>query len=117
MLCHIGAGPAGIMEVTVGVAAVFDGHNGAEASEMASKLLLEYFTLHTYFILDTMLSVLSRKSIGRLPKQGEHFHISQNSNWNEELGQRVLNLGRCSLSLSMCLCVCVSLSLHTHKHA
>ncbi|XP_016703998.1 putative protein phosphatase 2C 76 [Gossypium hirsutum] len=39
----------GVKEVSVGVVAVGDGHNGAEASEMASKLLLEYFALHTYF--------------------------------------------------------------------
>ncbi|KAI5414395.1 hypothetical protein KIW84_040047 [Lathyrus oleraceus] len=48
-------GTMGIREVVVGIVAVFDGHNGAEASEMASKLLMEYFVLHTYFLLDAML--------------------------------------------------------------
>ncbi|PPD68961.1 hypothetical protein GOBAR_DD34160 [Gossypium barbadense] len=33
----------GVKEVSVGVVAVGDGHNGAEASEMASKLLLEIY--------------------------------------------------------------------------
>ncbi|PRQ44472.1 putative protein-serine/threonine phosphatase [Rosa chinensis] len=46
-------GELGIKEVKVGIVAVFDGHNGAEASDMASKLLLEYFVLHTYFLLDS----------------------------------------------------------------
>ncbi|KAM1248153.1 hypothetical protein ACFX2J_043999 [Malus domestica] len=53
-------GRVGIMEkVRVGVAAVFDGHNGVEASDMASKLFLEYFVLHTYFLLDASLSAAS----------------------------------------------------------
>ncbi|KAK1288153.1 putative protein phosphatase 2C 76 [Acorus calamus] len=34
-------GRTGVKEVSVGIAADFDGHNGDEASEMASKLLLE----------------------------------------------------------------------------
>ncbi|TVU25061.1 hypothetical protein EJB05_27537, partial [Eragrostis curvula] len=55
-----------IKEVDVGVVAVFDGHNGAEASEMASKLLLDYFLLHVYFLLDGIYSVMFRKSIGQL---------------------------------------------------
>lgn len=107
-MSHIGAGPAGITEVTVRVAAVFDGHNGAEASEMASKLLLEYFTLHTYFILDTTFSILSKKSIGRLPNKGEDYRTSQTRNWNEELGRHVLNFGRC-LPLSLA-------KTNTHKY-
>ena len=44
----------GVKEVTVGIMAVFDGHDGAEASDMAPKLLLEYFILHTYFLLDAI---------------------------------------------------------------
>ena len=36
------AGKNGLEEGTVGVMAVFDGHGGKEASEMASKLLLDY---------------------------------------------------------------------------
>ncbi|KAK2987136.1 hypothetical protein RJ640_019696 [Escallonia rubra] len=39
----------GILHDGVGVAAVFDGHGGKEASEMASKLFLDYFYLHAVF--------------------------------------------------------------------
>lgn len=74
------AGSNGITEVTVGVAAVFDGHNGAEASEMASKLLLQYFTLHTFFLLDATFSVLSRKMIGLLPNERGQSTL-QDLNW------------------------------------
>ena len=49
----------GVKEVTLGIMAVFDGHDGAEASDMAPKLLLEYFILHTYFLLDATYSVIS----------------------------------------------------------
>ncbi|EYU46523.1 hypothetical protein MIMGU_mgv1a024497mg, partial [Erythranthe guttata] len=56
-------GPKGAKEVKVGLMAVFDGHNGSEASEMASELLLEYFILHTYFLLDSTYSILARKLI------------------------------------------------------
>ncbi|KAL6978568.1 protein-serine,threonine phosphatase [Sarracenia purpurea var. burkii] len=76
-------GPAGLIEVTVGMMAVFDGHNGAEASEMASKLLLEYFMLHTYFLLDTTFLFLSKKSMGRLPDNEEHDLIFQAINWDD----------------------------------
>ncbi|WVZ50838.1 hypothetical protein U9M48_002054 [Paspalum notatum var. saurae] len=55
-----------IKEVDVGVVAIFDGHNGAEASEMASKLLLDYFVLHVYFLLDGIYSMMFRKSTGKL---------------------------------------------------
>ena len=43
------AGKNGLGEGTVGVMAVFDGHTGEEASEMASKLLLDYFYMHALF--------------------------------------------------------------------
>ena len=43
------AGKNGLAEGTVGVMAVFDGHIGEEASEMASKLLLDYFYMHALF--------------------------------------------------------------------
>ncbi|KAG5564432.1 hypothetical protein RHGRI_000575 [Rhododendron griersonianum] len=43
-------GKYGTEEVRVWAAAVYDGHAGAEASEMASKLLLDYFLLHSMFI-------------------------------------------------------------------
>ncbi|KAL9435957.1 hypothetical protein AB3S75_022094 [Citrus x aurantiifolia] len=39
-------GKNGLKEVRLGIAAVFDGHGGSEASEMASHLLLNYFHLH-----------------------------------------------------------------------
>lgn len=42
----VGAGKNGLKEVRLGIAAVFDGHGGSEASEMASHLLLNYFHLH-----------------------------------------------------------------------
>ncbi|KAF5735617.1 hypothetical protein HS088_TW15G01126 [Tripterygium wilfordii] len=35
---------------TVGIAAIFDGHLGSEASEMASSLLIDFFRLHAHFI-------------------------------------------------------------------
>ncbi|GMP90885.1 hypothetical protein CsSME_00041820 [Camellia sinensis var. sinensis] len=43
-------GKNGVKQVRIGMFAVFDGHAGAEASQMASKLLLDYFLLHTNFI-------------------------------------------------------------------
>uniref|UniRef100_A0A0A9DAC3 protein-serine/threonine phosphatase n=1 Tax=Arundo donax TaxID=35708 RepID=A0A0A9DAC3_ARUDO len=55
-----------IKEVDVGVLAVFDGHNGVEASEMASKLFMDYFLLHVYFLLDGIYSIMFRKSTGKL---------------------------------------------------
>lgn len=48
-----GAGKKGEAEGVrrrVGVVAVFDGHIGTEASEMASKLFLDYFYLHSAFL-------------------------------------------------------------------
>ncbi|KAL2535690.1 Protein phosphatase 2C family protein [Forsythia ovata] len=43
------AGKNGPEEATVGIAAVFDGHGGREASEMASEKLADYLVLHTMF--------------------------------------------------------------------
>ncbi|KAL0389462.1 UNVERIFIED_CONTAM: putative protein phosphatase 2C 51 [Sesamum calycinum] len=40
---------AGIEEISVGIAAIFDGHGGDEASEMASTKLFDYFMLHVVF--------------------------------------------------------------------
>lgn len=80
--------------MNVGIMAVFDGHNGSEASEMASELLLEYFVLHTYFLLDTTYSFLSRILMRRLPNKGEHAAGFQKINWNEDIDGEVLNLGR-----------------------
>lgn len=68
-------GKSGTKDVLVGIAAVFDGHNGAEASDMASRLLLDYFALHLNFLLDATFSSLTtttRKLIGRLPSNGDH---------------------------------------------
>lgn len=79
------SGADGIKEVTVGIMAVFDGHNGAEASETASKLLLEYFILHTYFLLDTTYSILSRKWMGKLPTTGDEGLVFQKPTLDEEL--------------------------------
>lgn len=93
-------GRNGIRESSVGIVAVFDGHNGAEASEMASKLLLEYFTLHTYFLLDTTFSFLSKISMGMLPNKGEHDFTSQMLGWDEKLGDYVLHIGRIKFTLS-----------------
>ncbi|PSS06372.1 Protein phosphatase 2C 51 [Actinidia chinensis var. chinensis] len=42
-------GKDGPKEVLVGVVAVFDGHGGKEASEIASENLLDYFFLHVVF--------------------------------------------------------------------
>lgn len=85
----------GVKQVTVGVVAVFDGHNGAEASDMASKLLLEYFALHTYFLLDATFSVVLKKLSGRLPNAGERDIVFQVLNWDEEPGGHELNFERC----------------------
>lgn len=90
----------GIRDTSVGIVAVFDGHNGAEASEMASKLLLEYFTLHTYFLLDTAFSFLSKTSMGMLPNGEKHDYASQMLSWDEKLGEHVLHIGRIKFTLS-----------------
>ncbi|KAI3979807.1 hypothetical protein MKX01_013902 [Papaver californicum] len=67
----------GIKEVVVGMIAVFDGHGGAAASEMASELLLEYFILHVYFLLDGIYSAVLKKSTGKLRYTGELDLVSQ----------------------------------------
>ncbi|KAL4558741.1 hypothetical protein LXL04_036943 [Taraxacum kok-saghyz] len=90
----------GIRDTSVGIVAVFDGHNGAEASEMASKLLLEYFILHTYFLLDNAFSFLSMTSKGMLPNKGEDDYASQMLSWDEKLGEHVLHIGRIKFTLS-----------------
>lgn len=74
--------------------AVFDGHGGAEASEMASKLLLEYFILHTFFLLDATYSSVLKKSTGRLHNSREHGSLFQVINWDEVLGRYELDHGR-----------------------
>ncbi|GAY55738.1 hypothetical protein CUMW_166470 [Citrus unshiu] len=92
-------GRRGRQEVTVGIVAVFDGHNGAEASELASKLLLEYFALHTYFLLDATYSALLKKSARRLPNKGERDIVFQVLNWDEKLGRHELKFERFKFSL------------------
>lgn len=87
-------GKLGLEEVTVGIIAVFDGHNGAEASEMASKLLFEYFLLHTYFLLDSTFSIALKKFSGRLVQKGEPEMAFQVLNWAEELSRREPDLFR-----------------------
>jgi len=89
----------GIKEVVVGIVAVFDGHNGAEASEMASKLLMEYFVLHTYFLLDAMYSVISKASM--LHGRG-HDHVNVLHRWKEILGWQ-LN----EFHSERCFCNCI----------
>ncbi|CAH9051479.1 unnamed protein product [Cuscuta epithymum] len=93
-------GQNGITEVTVGIIGVFDGHKGAEASEMTSKLLLEYFTVHMFFLLDTTFSILLRKLRGWLPNGRGNNNVFQNLKWDEELGHHQLKFGRFKLSLS-----------------
>lgn len=90
----LGAGNVGIKEVMVGIVAVFDGHNGAEASEMSSRLLLEYFLLHTYFLLDATYSVLLKKPGGSFQYTREHGTVPQVHDWDYVLGRHELNFGR-----------------------
>ncbi|KAG9451837.1 hypothetical protein H6P81_004741 [Aristolochia fimbriata] len=87
-------GRTGIKEVSVGIVAVFDGHNGAEASEMASKLLLEYFLLHAYFLLDGIFSVTFKKSYGKFMSKGDMDAIFEVVNRHNEKLQRNLNFER-----------------------
>ncbi|KAJ0532225.1 putative protein-serine/threonine phosphatase [Helianthus annuus] len=87
-----------IRDTSVAIVAVFDGHNGAEASEMASKMLLEYFTLHASFLLDTTFSFLSNISKGMLPNKGGHGYASQMP--GEHLGDYALHTGRIKFTLS-----------------
>ncbi|KAK6937572.1 Protein kinase domain [Dillenia turbinata] len=91
-------GKEGIQMVSVGIVAVFDGHNGAEASEMASKLLLEYFLLHTYFLLDATYSVALKKSTGSSPSNGDQEIVFQVLDADEGIDQYESNLGRFKLT-------------------
>ncbi|XP_062022295.1 uncharacterized protein LOC133738725 isoform X2 [Rosa rugosa] len=87
-------GRVGIKEVTVGVVAVFDGHNGAEASDMASKLFLEYFVLHTYFLIDASYSAKLKKASGSLETSKDHYTLSRRHNWDGLLHGHELDIGR-----------------------
>lgn len=86
--------------------AVFDGHNGAEASEMASKLLFEYFILHTYFLLDSKIATALKKYVGGLADKGEMDAFLQVLNWEEDLIWHKLDLERHSR------CVCKANLIH-----
>lgn len=60
---------------------------------MASKLLLEYFTLHIYFLLDSTFALLLDKYMGKLPSKGEEGRFFQKLRW-DELDTHVVNTGR-----------------------
>lgn len=59
-------------EVNVSIVAIFDGHGGAEASDMASKLLLEYYSVHVNFLLYEVYSSVMSTDFGRLVFVEEH---------------------------------------------
>ncbi|KAF5182009.1 phosphatase 2C [Thalictrum thalictroides] len=87
-------GRAGTEEVTAGIVAVFDGHNGAEASEMSAKLLLDYFSLHVHFLRGWMYSLTSENSIGNFLHKGEPDSISDVLNRVEKYREHGWDLGR-----------------------
>ncbi|KAI4341751.1 hypothetical protein MLD38_026436 [Melastoma candidum] len=92
-------GKLGLEEVTVGIMAVFDGHNGAEASELASKHLFEYFLLHAYFLLDSTILTAWKKSWGMLATKGEHdpFRVLH---WDDDTNFRNIHTVRMKFSSS-----------------
>ncbi|KAE9589184.1 hypothetical protein Lal_00000408 [Lupinus albus] len=79
-------GTNGIKDVVLGIVAVFDGHNGAEASDTASKLLVEYFVLHTYFLIDAAYSVMFKTSMGSWPYKRDRDWVNMLQRWKELLG-------------------------------
>lgn len=91
-------GKTGLKEVPVGIIAVFDGHNGAEASEMASKILLEYFVVHTYFLLDATYSGIFKRSIKTSSNEREHCTLFNQLSWSDKISNLDLELGRCLCS-------------------
>lgn len=95
-----------IKELDVGVVAIFDGHNGAEASEMASKLFLDYFLLHVYFLLDGIYSMMFRKSTGKLMYRevailNNVFNLNKDDRSNH--GEGYAFLYRCHFWLCLCI--------------
>lgn len=72
---------------------MFDGHNGAEASELASKHLFEYFLLHAYFLLDSTILTAWKKSWGMLATKEERDPF-QVLHWNEDLNYHDFDSGR-----------------------
>ena len=56
----------------VGVVGVFDGHGGEEASDMASKLFMDYFLLHTIFnIYKKMIAFNKEQDTDLQSKEGD----------------------------------------------
>ncbi|KAL6564399.1 hypothetical protein OROMI_015849 [Orobanche minor] len=70
-------------EITVGIAAIFDGHGGEEASEMASTRLSDYFFMHVVFAAYSRAlpsnkendKIHSMKSSGRTSLMIEHHSL------------------------------------------
>lgn len=59
-------------EMRVGVVGVFDGHGGEEASDMASKLFMDYFLLHTIFnIYKKMIAFNKEQDTDLQSKEGD----------------------------------------------
>lgn len=79
----------------MGIVAVFDGHNGAEASETASKLFLDYFYLHVYFLLNGAYLSVFRKSIEKFENKGVGDVVFHDVRLDESLGQDNAYPGRC----------------------
>ncbi|KAJ0974081.1 hypothetical protein J5N97_016046 [Dioscorea zingiberensis] len=80
-------GKRGVEEISVSLVAVFDGHNGDEASDLASKLLMKYFSLHVYFTLDLIYSSMVKGSTEEFTYNGVPNFIFQELNFDE--GQRL----------------------------
>ncbi|KAG0464280.1 hypothetical protein HPP92_020349 [Vanilla planifolia] len=83
-------GRRGIKETVVGIVAVFDGHNGEEASDLASKLLLDYFLLHVNFLRDGIYSAAIKKSPEKLTYNEEQDALIEVTRFdNEESWQKL----------------------------
>ncbi|CAN6439617.1 unnamed protein product [Victoria cruziana] len=93
-------GSKGPKEINVGLVAVFDGHNGDEASDMASKLLSEYFFLHLYFILDGIYTIALKKASGRLLLDGERELTVPGFDWSWNLNNHAFDFERSERILS-----------------
>lgn len=84
---------------------MFDGHNGAEASDMASKLLVDYFFLHTYFLLDVTYSmVLSKPEMlsSSVEPNGDFWELDLDTIWNNFDAERFAYLYVFPLGNSAC---------------
>ncbi|XP_073300289.1 probable protein phosphatase 2C 51 isoform X1 [Primulina huaijiensis] len=60
-----------VEEVTVGVAAIFDGHGGEEASELASRKILDYLFMHVVFLEYNRVRLISKND-----SESQTFDIS-----------------------------------------